>query len=161
MPLFRGMETLEGYVVLTGRTFSIPDAREDTSYLPVSQIDTAGSLVVCPLLRADRVAGCFQIVSTQVNYFTPARLRSIQIYRQLLGLAFFDEAFYARTTLDLRVMPPADEQQALLAGFRQRVFAHLNEGRMRQETMTLLQAEQSVWRQIADELAQYTGENGA
>lgn len=159
-PLFRGLETLEGYVTLSGRTFSIPDVQAETSYLPVSQIDAAGSLVVCPLLRADRIVGCFRIISTQKHYFTPVRLRSIQVYRMLLALAFFDDAFYDRAALKLRVMPPAEVQRTYLATFRDRVTALMNEASERHETLDLLQVEQTVWRQIADELAQYPVASG-
>jgi hypothetical protein len=150
MPLFLGAESLAGYAVTTCRPAICQNLRENPAFLPVRPEAYEESSVAYPLLQGDKVGGCLVVVTTMVNFFTPARLQLVSAYTDLAVLALQDDQFYEKQEIQLLTMPPTDIQQAHFASFRKRVHEMLSVPDS--QVTNIVEAEELVWRQIAEEL---------
>ena len=61
-----------------------------------------------------------------------------------------DDQFYEKQAIQLRTMPATDIQQAHFASFRSRVNELINAPN--RQVANIVEAEQLVWRQLAEEL---------
>ena len=146
--MFLGIQSLAGYVVSSGHMRAIESRGEGEKFFPVEWVEWEESAMAYPIMRSDRVAGCFLVSCTQPNYFiSPARQTLIQNYAELLSVAFEPEAFYDLGDIDLGRMPSYTDQQPYLAKFRSRVAEMMIRFRL-----DIIQAERKVWQQIEDEL---------
>jgi len=146
--MFLGVQSLAGYVVSSGHARAIESRSEGEKFFPVEWVEWEESAMAYPIMRSDRVAGCFLVSSTQPNYFvSPSRQTLIQNYAELLSVAFEPDAFYDLGDIGLGRMPSYKDQQPYLAKFRSRV-AEL----MVRFHLDIIQAERRVWQQIEEEL---------
>jgi len=148
-----GAESLAGYVVASCRPEAVQNLARETYRLPAHRAEYEMSATALPLLYANRVAGCVLVSSTQPNYFiSSARLSLIADYTRLIALALKPEQFYPPECIGLRVIPSFEVQEVLLASFRSRVIALMQEASNQRQPLTRTQAEQLVWQRLEEEL---------
>jgi transcriptional regulator with XRE-family HTH domain len=151
--LFLGAETLAGYVVSHSRVGIINDLRDRGTLLPISQREHVVSAAACPIMHANRVAGCLLFSSTQPAHFQSDGRRSlINDYTQLLALVFLPDQFFEQSQIQLWLMPPPEIQYRTFATFHQRVNRLMKEAYAVSQLLTRPQAEEQIWRQIEEEL---------
>ncbi len=149
-----GAEVTAGEALATGRPIVVQGGNQSgirTPHLPKSWF---GGISSIPLLRDHRVAGTLIAFSSQTGAFFPARQALLEQYGALLNLTLSDDIFYPLEQIRLLVMPSASIQGQYLAQFRARVKRLLLEAQINQHMLTVLQAEQIIWQQLEDELAQ-------
>jgi transcriptional regulator with XRE-family HTH domain len=157
--MFLGAESLCGYVATVCRPASNQNIDEKHNLIPAHRVEYEKSASVHPILFAGRIAGCLLVSSTQYNYFlSQTRLNFIENYANLLALAFEPEEFYEPQDIELFVMPNQEEQKKYFADFRQRVANTMIEGARNKRPMNNIQAEQSVWQQLEEELLRHATE---
>lgn len=149
-PLFLGAESLSGYAVTTARPALCQNLRTNSVYLPVRVEAYEESAVAYPLLQGERVGGCLLVAAAQADFFTPPRLNLVNTYADLAVLALQDDQFYEKQAIRLRTMPATDVQQAQFASFRRRVNELISAPN--RQVANIVQAEQLVWSQLAEEL---------
>jgi hypothetical protein len=149
---FLGAEGQAGRALMSGRFTAIQTHEEKLRLFPTHPMTEEESTVSYPILLADRVAGCLGITSTRRNYFTQVHLDLIQSYVDLMVLAFEWHEFYPLQDIKLGIMPPAIEQQPLLASFQRRVTLRLIEAVQDHQPITRMQVEQAIWHEIEEEL---------
>ena len=123
MDYFLGANSLAGYVITRRHGEMIPDLTENTSHIPVQVGEHDYSAAAYPIMRENGVAGVLLVSSTQPDYFTPERMIILEIFADLIRLAFQDNAcdFYPITSIELGLMPSLTFQEAYFASFRERV----------------------------------------
>lgn len=162
MDYFLGANSLAGYVATRRHGETIPNLRENTSHIPVQVIteyDRSGAAF--PIMRENEVAGVLLVASTEAHFFTPERMALIEIFADLMRLAFRDNAsdFYPIADIELGLMPSLNFQRSYFASFRERVEAayrkasHDESASMRE----LAVVEDVVREQIEDELLKIAG----
>ena len=149
-PLFLGAESLSGYAVTTARPAICQNLRTNPAFLPVRVEAYEESAVAYPLLQGERVGGCLLVAAAQTDFFTPLRLQLVNTYADLAVLALRDDEFYEKQAIQLRTMPTTDVQQAHFASFRRRVNEMI--GAPDRQVANIVEAEQLVWSQLAEEL---------
>jgi hypothetical protein len=150
---FLGAETLAGSVVSHGCAEFLDDLRVQTTALPICHEEYEVSAAACPIMYANRVAGCLLFSSTQPAQFrSEGRRTLIKDYAQLLAQVFPPDHFFELTQIQLWLMPPPQIQYRTLATFQQRVNALMKEAYTSSQDLTRSQIEQQVWQQIEEEL---------
>lgn len=149
-PLFLGSESLCGYVATTARPAICQNLRTNPAFLPVRVEAYEESAAAYPLLQGERVGGCLLVAAAQIDFFTPARLRLVNAYTDLVVLALQDDQFYEKQAIQLSTMPATDVQQDHFASFRSRVNELINAPD--RQVANIVEAEQLVWSQLAEEL---------
>ncbi len=150
--LFLGVESLAGYAVTKGRSFSAENRLDRLGFYPVRWEAWEESAAVCPIWFENRIAGCLVASSTQPRYFLPFRQALIEQYAQLLVLAFEPEDFYDLQDIELMPMPPHEEQQQRVIDFRQHLSEILLTAGHQHQNINIEQAERLVWQQLEGEL---------
>jgi hypothetical protein len=151
--LFLGAESLAGYAVTTCYPRAVQDLTTDTNLFPSYRMEPEMSALACPLLYANRVAGCVLFASTQPNYFlSQSRVSLARDYTQLIALAFEPDDFYSLESIQLHMMPSPALQQDYFATFRQRVHQIMVEASRTQRLLNSIEAERIAWQQLEDEL---------
>ncbi len=146
-----GAESLAGYAATRRIAAVSQDVSANPEHLPLRLEEHTNSIAVFPLLQEGRIAGCFQVSSTQQAFFSPPCLDALRAYTALLSLAFPPSAFCDQQVLRLHVMPDNDVQRTHFASLRQRVAAQMRS--LGQTEATVLQAELRVIQELAQELA--------
>ncbi len=154
--LFLGVESLAGYAVTNGRSVAVQTRKEGQSWFPARWVDGEESAAAHPIRRAGCVAGCLLFSSTQPNYFLPFRLTLIESYAESMGLAFEREEFYPLESIELGIMPSFEEQQPYFSNYSRRVTDQVREAIRKQQSISLIEAEQVVAQQIETALLQVT-----
>jgi transcriptional regulator with XRE-family HTH domain len=150
---FLGAESLAGYAASYCRSSFIDDLRDQVTFLPVYQTEHEVSAVACPIMYANRVAGCLLFSSTQPGYFqAEARRTLINDYAHLLAPTFHPVHFFSPEQIALQMMPPLEVQQTMFVTFQRRVNVLMTETYQASRALPRLQAEEFVWQQIEDEL---------
>ena len=153
---FLGATDLAGYAIASRHGEMIPDFTQRYIHfpLPVHSIEDAGSAAAFPIMQKNGIAGVLQVSSMQPQYFTQERLELLEIFADLIRLAFYDESdFYPYAHIDLGIMPPLHVQQIRFTAFWQRVEAkywqmsHNEDASMRE----MMQVEDKVREQIEDD----------
>lgn len=140
-PIFLGAESLAGCVVTQCRPRLI-----DTNPNSTPPQTNSGSVLGCPILYANRVAGCLSFFSPVPNYFQlPARRALVLDFGKLISLAFKPEEFYPAEAIELYVMPPVSLQQQRLVSFQQHVVQMVKEASQNGSLLTAIQAEELTW----------------
>jgi hypothetical protein len=150
--MFLGAESLAGYAVTTGRPVAIQTREEGQSRFPARWVEREESAAAHPIRRGGRIAGCLLFSSTQPNYFLPFRLALIESYTELIALAFEREEFYDFAQIELGIMPAIEKQQPYFSAFSRRVTDMVREASRNQQPISIIEAEQMVWKQIETEL---------
>ena len=149
-PLFLGAESLSGYAVTSTRPAICQNLRTNPAFLPVRAEAYEESAAAYPLLQGERVGGCLLVAAAHIDFFTPLRLQLVNAYADLAVLALRDDQFYEKQAIQLRSMPATDVQQAHFASFRWRVNKMMSVPD--RQIANIVQAEQLVWSQLAEEL---------
>lgn len=152
-PYFLGQESLCGYVVSQGRPTTVQDIYSDRLYFPVRRFNSVRSASATPISRANAIAGCLVCYSTQLDYFTQARVALIQRYAEMIALAFDTSDFYSLEQIELGLMPLQAIQEAYFARYRQRQATLLRENPL---LLNNRLADQEIWRQIEEELIRHS-----
>ncbi len=148
-PVFLGAESLAGYVVTRCRPQDVQNLATDTA----SRMTDEGSVMGCPLLYANRIAGCLLFFCLQPEYFLSQTQRSlVEDLTRLTSLVFQPEEFYPPEAVELFVMPSPALQQRLLVSFRQRVIQLMKEASQTGSLLTITQSEELIWQQLEAEL---------
>ena len=143
--MFLGAESLAGYVVSTCRPFEVQNYKEDPEALPGHQFEKELSAAAHPILYAGRVAGCLLVSSTEADYFLlPGRLNLVSDYAHLISLAFAPKDFIDPARIELRVMPPHNEQRPFFMTFRKR----MTDARLKLYGQHHMDVEQYVWEEL-------------
>jgi len=149
--LFLGIESLAGYAITKGRTFTVENRMNRLGFYPVRWEPWEESAVVSPIWFEYRIAGCLVVSSTQANYFLPFRQNLIEQYAKLMTLAFEPEDFFKQEDIQLMIMPDRELQQTKVSNFRQRLSSVLLEVGRNQQTIDIEQSELLVWKQLEEE----------
>jgi hypothetical protein len=112
--LFLGAESLAGKAVETSQPYEVEDIRSYTGLLPIHRTKYEVSAAACPIMRAGAVAGCLLFSSQQPGFFTRERAKLIEKYAHLALEGFDPQDFYPPEHIELRWMPDAEEQEAVI-----------------------------------------------
>ncbi len=154
--IFLGSESVAGSAVMNYRGASV-GSRDAASFTPANWTDYEQSAIASPILRQARVAGALLASSARAHYFDDVHQNLLDHYAHLAVLLFSPEEFYDSANIMLGVMPPLARQLPLFENIEQRVSRKLEEARLGRATITIQQARQRVWQDIAEELLQMPG----
>ncbi|GCE32128.1 hypothetical protein KDA_76120 [Dictyobacter alpinus] len=119
------------------------------------------SAAAFPIMRENAIAGALLVFSAQNNYFTPERLELIELFADLIRLAFYDseDEFYPQETIDLGLMPSWAIQREHLESFRRRVEDEYRRASTEESSSMreLMRVEERVRGQLEDELLKIEG----
>ena len=149
--LFFGLESLCGHVVQFRRPIHIHEHTQKKRFYPTHYDVKAESIVACPLIRANQIAGCLTIISAHPHYFTDTHMNLINSYLDLFMLGFDATDFYNFEQIALGIMPSCDLQAPILDLFSSRVTALLIKMAHQQPPMTRPEAEQQLWQELEQE----------
>ncbi|HEV2654985.1 MAG TPA: GAF domain-containing protein, partial [Ktedonobacteraceae bacterium] len=149
--LFLGLESMSGYATEVRHIVSDADLRKNKSF-PSYQDEYELSAAAHPIRFEGRIAGCLLASSTQVDYFTPARLSLLTTFSDLIALAFDKSDFYSPQQVELRLMPKPKVQRPILATFRQRVTEKFQQAMYQQKQLSNAEIELQAWQDIESEL---------
>ncbi len=152
--LLLGAESLAGHVVSFCRIESNLRLKDDSGTAPGYRGPWEESATAIPILHLGKIAGSLLVSSSQPDYFTSERCALIGQYAELLFVVFDPEDFYEPAQIELKVMPSPDIQFPHFATFREQLMQTMRQAQKDQQPMTLVQAEQVVWRQIEQDLLQ-------
>jgi GAF domain-containing protein len=156
---FLGTESLAGHVITMRHGEMIPDTGEKGVQAPVQVVQHERSVAAFPIMRENCIAGVLLVSSTQTNYFMEERMMLIEIFADLIRLAFYDSEFHPITNIDLGLMPPLAFQRTHFANFRQRVESMYRRA-SRDESASmreLIRVEEQVREQLEEELLAIAG----
>lgn len=151
---FVGATDLMGNAVANQHGEMIPDFTETSLALSASPLGQERSAAAFPLQREHAVAGALMAVSRQPQYFTPERMALLEIFADILRLAFYDQDFYPLSHINLGLMPSQPVQRKMFASFRQRVEREY-QAMIRSDTHSmrdLMQVEDRVLLHMEEEL---------
>ena len=151
--MFLGSESVAGHAVMNYR-MAIVESRDSNSFTSANWTDHEESAIASPILRQARVAGALLASSTVPNYFTQAHQNLLELYAPLAGLMLDPHEFYDPMNIMLGVMPVLDRQEPVFTNFEQRVTLKMTERTRERNVITIQQAHQLVWQDIAEELLQ-------
>ena len=150
---YMGAETLAGSVVSHACAEFLDDLRVQAPALRISQGEYEVSAAACPIMYANRVAGCLLFSSTRPAQFRSEERRSlIRDYTQLLAQVFPPDHFFELSQIQLWLMPSPQIQDKTLATFQQRVNVLMKEAYTSSQAVTRAQIEQQVWQEMEEEL---------
>ncbi len=153
LPSFFGLESLAGTAANEGRILALNDLQAHSSQFPTNIRSGFGSMLACPITRDDHIAGCLVLISPLPGFFSlPSRVALVQQYTNLMTLAFESHEFYGRSNLELYEMPAFDEQAVYFKDFKKRQLREMLLAAIDDRSLTLLQAEDIVWRQLEEEI---------
>ena len=154
--MFLGSESVAGHAVMNYR-LAMVESRDSTSFTSANWTDFEESAIASPILRQARVAGALLASSARPHYFTQAHQNLLELYASVTTLMFDPSEFYDPMDIMLGVMPEFERQTPLFANFEQRVALKMTSRSREKETITIQQAHQLVWQDIAEELLQVPG----
>jgi transcriptional regulator with XRE-family HTH domain len=152
--MFLGAGSLAGEAVFQFSQAANDDRKRPT-LVPTYWTKNEESSVAYPLLRHARVAGALVASSKIPDYFGEDKKQLIEQYAHLMALLFQQDEFYEHKMLDLQPMPTLAEQEPLFVGFDRRLLRKYQEARNTQQPITMDQAREQAWQEIADELIRY------
>lgn len=151
--MFLGSESVAGHAVMNYR-LAIVESRDSPTFTSANWTDYEESAIASPILRQARVVGALLASSSRPHFFTLAHQNLLELYAPLAGLMFDPHEFYDPMEIMLGVMPEFERQTPLFANFEQRVSLKMTENAQGNNSITLQQAHQLVWQDIAEELLQ-------
>lgn len=151
--MFAGIESLAGRSVSSGHIAMSQRLAPEDCIVSSCGDGWERSAIAVPIMHIGRIAGSLLVFSTLSDYFTPTRCTLIEHYAELLALAFAHKDFYRSEQIELRVMPPFEVQQPLLAQFRTRVNQAMVRTAGASQPLTAQQVEQEIWYQLEGELS--------
>ena len=157
--IFLGMNCLAGHVVQSGRAQSVRDIQRER-YIPVFSHPEGMevSSAAAPIWLEGRIAGCLLASSTQLGYFTQARLDLLSSLASIYSLVLDPNGFYPHSIVQLRYIPRPNIQEPHLQTFRQRVTALMIQAGRNGKILNNGEAEHQVWQKLEAELIQVGAE---
>lgn len=149
--LFLGLETMSGYAAEVRHVVNDDDLRRSNTF-PAYQAEFEISAAAHPVCLEGHIAGCLLASSTQIGYFSQQRLALLATFSNLIALAFNKHDFYLPELVELRVMPPPEVQQPIIATFRDRARKKFQEMTPTQPRPGNQEVEQLAWQEIESEL---------
>lgn len=153
---FCGLESQIGYAVQTHRPIIIHTYKNNPHWQPIQEEQQEESMLTYPLIRADRIAGCLTIMSTQPYYFTDIHIDLIQHYIDLFLLAFEQADFHAFEQIALGIMPSFTLQKKLTTQFNQRIHELIITATHELRYQTLPDATLQLYQKMEQELLTLT-----
>ena len=151
--MFLGIESAEGEALATGHPIVYQDLRHAGFLTPKTPVVEHCCAAVYPITGQGQVAGTFSVAGMSADYFLlPERATLVQLYSELLSLAFAPTDFVPREKLFLGVMPGYHVQKNHTTHFRQRVAALMGEEFRRGRSIGTIEAEALVWQKLEEEL---------
>lgn len=143
---FVGAESVAGQAVMAGAPSTIQDVYSMTNpdLLSVHRDEQVASIAAFPIQKEEGVAGCFLVLSTHPNFFTPSRFTVLQQYCHLMVIALNDNEFYEQQRIELHVLPPIKMQQDVLAQVRKRTSTIFKQAHLDGQAMNWGEAEQQA-----------------
>jgi len=139
-----GLESLAGYVVSSGRSFS--ESRDQCTFVQLNDHpEVIESLFAAPLRRADHIAGCLLFFSTQPDHFSQERRELIERYLPLFNLAFRESDFSPPSQIALSVMPPPAQQEVVARTIHSRTAEKMLQAARSGRPISYAQAEELAW----------------
>jgi hypothetical protein len=154
--VFFGAESQVGSTIMHARPFVVQSREQQIVQFPVRPFFLGESTATYPILISGRIAGALCIITAQPDAFPANAQEIIQQYADLLVLGFESDAFYDLAGLHFGIMPPAAQQEAVLASFHQRVMRHLIQVNQSQQSLTRVQVERLVFQEMEEELLHFT-----
>lgn len=148
---FLGLESMSGYAVEVRHIVNSNNLNEGQPF-PAYKAEFEESAAAHPVRFEGRVAGCLLASSTQLGYFSQQRLSLLTAFSDIIAIAFDKKDFYPAHLIELRVIPPPQQQRPLLTTFRQRVTRKFLEASLQQRHLNNVEAEQQVWQDMEAEL---------
>ena len=155
---FLAIESPQGYAVTEGHAVVVRNSDEKRTLFPAHIVEWEESALACPLLQADRVAGCLYLSSPLQDYFLQTLQDVIKSYANLLLLSFEPEDFFKVGQIALGIMPARNVQQTYMHHFQQRVTEYIRTMHG-SKPLSRWEAEAKVLRDLEDELLRF-GHNG-
>lgn len=149
-----GAESLAGYAVISSHTQINQRLSSPSGLAPGYRNEGEESAVAVPIMSSAKIAGSLLVSSTQPDYFVADRLKLIENSAALVALAFNAEDFYDLRDIKLGTVPPCEVQWSHLNMFRKRVIAVSRQASNAGQPITIIEAEQEVWRQFEAEMLQ-------
>ncbi|MBV9689978.1 MAG: helix-turn-helix transcriptional regulator [Ktedonobacteraceae bacterium] len=149
-----GVESLAGYAALSGHLQVNQKLREGGSLSAGYLGPWEQSAAAAPIMRTGEVPGSLLAISTQPDYFVPAQCMLLENYAELFTVAFAAQDFYPLECIELGIAPSHEVQYPYLSQFWPRVAGIMRENAKNGHSLSTLEAEQIVWRQIEEELLQ-------
>jgi hypothetical protein len=150
---FFGAETQVGSTIMSGRPFVFQSREQQIASFPTDPFVWGESTATYPVRISGRIAGGLCVISAQPQAFSSWAIQEIiQQYADLLVLGFETEAFYDLGDIQFGVMPPAEKQESILAGFQQRIVRHLLQANQMRQSLTRAQAEYIALQEMEEEL---------
>ncbi len=120
--MFQGAESIAGQAVENCRSFEVPNYKTEPHAPYGHQLDRVQSSIAYPILYSSKIAGCLLFSSTEPDFFLPPQRQNLVCdYAHLIGLAFYNEEFIDPSRIELRILPPQNEQKSYFASFRKRL----------------------------------------
>ena len=154
--LLVGSESQAGYVVTTTLPSVIQDTEDPHGLVPLRKGFYKRSAAAYPIIRQGKIAGCLSAVCTLPKYFTAGHRGILQTYAKMCVLAFEPEDFFSSTQIDLREMPPDEDQLPFFAQFLQWRLDAIREADRKREHLSTRAAENRAWMRLEDALLDYT-----
>ena len=149
--IFLGTESLAGNAVMAAEIIYV-ESRESNPPCPIQWTAYEHSAVAMPVLRQGKIAGVLLASSTRPYYFTPVYKRLLELYAHLAILIFPPDEFYKLKEVQLGRLPDYELQKPYFSHFEQRVVRRQGEAMATGGYLSIQQAHQDVWREIADKL---------
>lgn len=150
--IFLGIESLAGSAVSSARIVSVKSREEKFSSSSVHWVQFEQSAIAAPIARHTAIAGCLVVSSAHPEHFTSDDESLVERYAHLIALGFESEQFYPLEQIQLRMMPPYEDQIPYFQNFHARVQQKFAEGMRNQQEVTLHKAQALVWQEIEEEL---------
>ena len=148
---FLAIESPQGYAVTEGHAVVVRNSEEKRTLFPTHVVEWEESAIACPLLQADRVAGCLYLSSPLQDYFLQTLQDVIKSYANLLLLSFEPCDFFKVGQIALGVMPAYKVQQTYLHHFQQHVTEYIR-SMHGSKPLSRLEAEEKVLRDLEEKL---------
>lgn len=157
--LLLGSESVAGSAVMSYRGAQV-ESRDFTMATPAHWAEHEQSSIASPILRQARIAGALLALSARARYFHRAHQSLLDLYAHLAVLLFRPEDFYDPGSIALVAMPPQEQQLPYVENVDQRISLLLEQARIQGNPLTIQQARQRAWRDIAEELLRLAGLQG-
>ncbi len=149
--IFLGTESLAGNTMMAAEMI-YAESRESNPPCPIQWTTHEQSAVAMPVMRQGKIAGVLLAASTQPHYFTSVYRNLLELYAHLAMLIFLPDEFYTLKEIQLGKLPDYERQLPYFANVEQRVILKQGEAMAFGGYLSTQQAQQDVWREIADEL---------
>ncbi|GCE30897.1 hypothetical protein KDA_63810 [Dictyobacter alpinus] len=155
---FFGLESLNGHVVQFQRPILIHEHTQKKRFYPTHYDQTAESIICCPLIRANKIAGSLTIISMQPQYFTDIHVNLVNGYVDLFMLGFESAEFYDFEQIALGIMPSTEIQGPILDQYNTRVTNILIEAARQQPPLNRPEVELQVCQAFEQEFLAMTAQ---